>query len=152
MFGQYSIDAPFPNSYLPLPISHFPPHMSMSLFDRRLHISHCRWLGLAECAERLNTASPSCGLSRVGPQSRNCRSRSRICFREAKYAAIAPSAGPWGVPVRSWSFLVLPSLLFCCTFLIFCCILLISCLHPPIYCRNSAHPAYILPISSLNPA
>ena len=26
----------------------------MSLFDRRLPISHCRWLGLAECTERLN--------------------------------------------------------------------------------------------------
>ena len=54
MFGRYSMNAPFHTSYLPLPISHFLFPMSMSLFDRRLPISHCRWLGLAECAERLN--------------------------------------------------------------------------------------------------
>ena len=58
MLGRYSMNAPFHTSYLPLPISHFLFPMSMSLFDRRLPISHCRWLGLAECAERLNTASP----------------------------------------------------------------------------------------------
>ena len=54
MFGRCAIDAPFPISYFPFAISHFPFHMSVSLCDRRLLISHCRWLGLAECAERLN--------------------------------------------------------------------------------------------------
>ena len=54
MFGRSSIDAPFPILYLPFPISHFPFHIFISLFDRPLPISHCRWLGLAECAERLN--------------------------------------------------------------------------------------------------
>ena len=58
MFGRYSIDAPFPALYLPFPISYFLFHMFMSLFDRPLPISHCRWLGLTDCAERLNTASP----------------------------------------------------------------------------------------------
>ena len=52
MFGRYSMNAPFHTSYLPLPISHFLFPMSMSLFDRRLPISHCRWLGIAQCAER----------------------------------------------------------------------------------------------------
>ena len=35
-----------------------------------------------------------CGLRRVEGTKPKCRSRRRICFREAKYAAIAPSAGP----------------------------------------------------------
>ena len=39
----------------------------MYLFDRRLPISHCRWLGLAECAERLNTASPLPGSAVLDP-------------------------------------------------------------------------------------
>ena len=70
MFGRYSMNAPFHTSYLPLPISHFLFPMSMSLFDRRLPISHCRWLGLAECAERLNPPHLPYGKSwRVKPKA-----------------------------------------------------------------------------------
>ena len=77
MFGRYSIDAPSPSSYLPFPISHFP------------------WPGPAECAERLNTASPLPGSAVWKHRSRNCRSRnpyllprSEVCghraFRRAR--------------------------------------------------------------------
>ena len=42
----------------------------------------------------LNTASPLRAKAVLKAQSRNAEAEIRICFREAKYAAIAPSAGP----------------------------------------------------------
>ena len=96
MFGRYSMNAPFHTSYLPLPISHFLFPMSMSLFDRRLPISHCRWLGLAECAERLNPPPLPYGKSwRVKPkaQVRNCKSQ--IC------RSLTPLKSPPSAPAHS---------------------------------------------------
>ena len=94
MFGRYSIDAPFPTFYLPFPISHFLFPMSMCLFDRRLPISHCRWLGLAECAERLNPPPLPYGKSwRVRSKARcspcgGRRIQSLRAFRQAWPSAV----------------------------------------------------------------
>ena len=80
MFGRYSMNAPFHTSYLPLPISHFLFPMSMSLFDRRLPISHCRWLGLAECAERSAALAvwQGAGVSNPNPKSISSNSNLQI--------------------------------------------------------------------------
>ena len=91
MFGRYSMNAPFHTSYLPLPISHFLFPMSMSLFDRRLPISHCRWPGLAECAERLNTASPL-------PGSAVWKHRTKLQKSEAVSASAKRSMRPSRIP------------------------------------------------------
>ena len=66
--------------------------------------------GPAECAKRLNTASPSCGLSRVKSSSRNCRSQKPYLL--AKYAAIAPPAGPGAGHPLSKPFQQLKQLIF----------------------------------------
>ena len=94
---------------------------------------------------------PPCGLSCVRALSRNCRSQIRLCFREAKYAAVAHSAGPGRPYAFRASYFASFSFYFA-----------ISCLYPayflpilpilPISSLNPAYPAYILLISSLNPA
>ena len=70
----------FPISYFLFPISHFPLPLPMA-----------RPGGMRGAIEY---GQPLAGSAVLEARSRNCRIRSRICFREAKYAAIAPSAGP----------------------------------------------------------
>ena len=73
---------------------HFSIYSQLVLHCTCSLLHHCiNQPGPAECAERLNTASP-CRAQPCWSTKPKCRSRSRICFREAKYAANAPSAGP----------------------------------------------------------
>ena len=66
MFGRCSIDVPSP-------------------------ISHGSWLGLAECAERLNTASPLAGSAVLEAQSRNCRFRNPILLPRSEVCGHRPT-------------------------------------------------------------
>ena len=68
----------------------------------------------------LNAASPLPGSAVLNPVAEIAEAEIRICFREAKYAAIAHSAGPG----LSWSFLGLSKPILAAKSIDFPCILL----------------------------